>query len=88
MSGRERSASGLERHLMPYALSLIAANVARPMDNSVTLMCPFLTQEVLHPMYLKSSTSLSVRVLRKIRIKGVGRLLQGWYGQEQLGTTG
>lgn len=86
-NGRERSACGRERDLVPYDLPLKAANNAGPL--AVTLVWLFLTQkEVLYPKYLKFRAGLPVRVLTKIRIKCVCRLLQDCYGQEQIGNVG
>lgn len=88
-SGRERSAFGLERDPVPRDLSSIAANIAGPVGDSVSLACPFLTQkEVLYPMFFKFSAGLPVRVLTKIRIKCGCKFLQGCYGQERFGNIG
>ena len=58
--GREGSAFGLERDPASQDLSSRAATIARPVGDSVTLICPFLIQkEVLYPVFFKFSASLA-----------------------------
>ena len=84
-SRRERSAFRLERDPASQDLSSRAATIARPVGDSVTLICPFLIQkEVLYPV-LSSVLALPTSVLRKIRMKCGCKSLQGCSGQEHLG---
>ena len=64
--GREGSAFGLERDPASQDLSLRAATIARPVRDSVTLICPFLIQkEVLYPVFFKFSASLANKCSKK-----------------------
>lgn len=86
-NGRERSACGQERDLVPSDLPLKAANIARPL--AVSLVWLFLTQKVvLYPECLQFRAGLPVGNLTKMRIKYDCGLLQDCCGQEQIGNVG